>query len=103
MCLNGYPGVVLNVELAKLNCPLDHSPSCLGLVHGLLDGLICYYQDRVHLKVRSQLTRSYYWCKCNLFDPGIPGFYSLEGLTDVVNWELFFVFIEIDEGRVKWA
>ena len=30
---NGQLGVVLNVELAKLDGPLDHSPYCLKLVH----------------------------------------------------------------------
>ena len=60
LCLNGCPRLVLDLKLAKLDCPLDHSPCCLGLIHGLLDGLVCHYQNGVSLKVRSQLAWSYY-------------------------------------------
>ena len=49
---NSRPGVVLNIELAKLDGPLDHSPCCLGLVHRLLNRLVHHYQDGVRLKIR---------------------------------------------------
>ena len=77
--------MVLNVELAKLDFPLDHSSCGLELVHRLLDGLVRHHQDRVCLEVGSQLAQSYDQCECNLFDPWVPSFYPLEGLTDVVH------------------
>ena len=83
--LNGCLRVVLDVELAKLDCPLDHSPCCLRLVHGLLDGLVHHYQDGVRLKIRSQLTRSYYQRERNLLNSWVLGFYPLESLANVVN------------------
>ena len=83
--------MVLNVELAKLDHPLDHFPYCLGLVHGLLNGLVRHYQDGVCLEIRSQLVQSYYQCECNLLNPWVLGFCPLESLADVVNGELFLV------------
>ena len=91
LCLNGRLWAVLDVELAKLDFPLYHSQNCLELVHGLSDELVRHYQDRVRLKVRSQLARIYYQHKCNLFDTGILGLCSLESLTNIVKCELFFV------------
>ena len=52
---NSCLGVVLDVELAKLDRPLDHSPYFLELVHRLLNGLVRHYQDGVHLEIWLQL------------------------------------------------
>ena len=50
--------MVLSVELAKFDYPLDH-PSCsLGLVYRLLDVLVCHHQDGVRLEVRTQLNKA---------------------------------------------
>ena len=38
LCLNGYPGVVFDVELTEFDCPRDHSPYCFKFVHELLNG-----------------------------------------------------------------
>ena len=53
LCFDGCLEVVLNIELAEFNCPLDHSPCRFRLVHGFFDGLIRHYQDGVRLEVRS--------------------------------------------------
>ena len=51
LCLDCSPRVVLDVELVKLDCPLDHSPCYVRFVHGPFDGLVCHYQDGVCLEV----------------------------------------------------
>ena len=51
LCLNGCFGMVFDVKLAKFNCLLNHSSSCLKFVYGLFDGLVCHHQDRICLKV----------------------------------------------------
>ena len=98
LCLNGYPRVVLDVELAKLDCPLYHSPCCFRLVYGLLDGLISHHHDGVRLKVWSQFARSYYQRECNLFNLWVLGFCTLKSLTDLLNWSCF-----LSSSRIKAA
>ena len=50
--------MVLSVELAKFDYPLDH-PSCsLGLIYRLLDGLVCHHQDGVRLEAGTQLNEA---------------------------------------------
>ena len=51
LCFDGCFGVVLNIKLAKLDCPLNHSSCCLRFIHGLFGRLVCYDQDRVCLKI----------------------------------------------------
>ena len=49
------PRVVLNVELAKFNCLLDHPSYSLRLVYRLPYGLVRHHQDKVCLEVGAQL------------------------------------------------
>ena len=60
LCFDGCSGVVLNVELAEFNRPLNHSPYRLGFVNGFFNRLIRHYQDVVRLEVRSQFMQDYY-------------------------------------------
>ena len=51
LCFNGCSGVVFNVELTKLDCPLNHSSCRFRFVHGLSNGLVCHYQDGIFLEI----------------------------------------------------
>ena len=93
-CLSFYSSsrTVFYVKLAKFNGPLYHPSCCLGFVHCFFDRLVSHNYDGISLEVWMKFSRSHYQGEGDLLYARISSFYTLEGLADIVHWELYPVF-----------
>ena len=64
----------------------------LRFVHCFFDRLVSHNYDGISLEVWMKFSRSHYQGEGDLLYARISSFYTLEGLADIVHWELYPVF-----------
>ena len=60
LSFNGYPRLILYIELTELDGPLHHLSNSLRFIHYFLNGLIRDYYNQVSLKVRTKFSGGHF-------------------------------------------